>query len=474
MSTPADSADGCSDTLLPSGGHHPLPDHGKFHPEDRIYRLRPMSRLVFVNRYYYPDESATSLMASDLATGLARCGHEVVVVTSRQGADDPRVQLPATETIGGVEIVRIRTSRFGRSSLAGRALDYLTFYISGFLALRRILRKNDLLVAMTDPPLFSVVAVAVTRRRGTRLINWIQDLYPETATALGVLSTDGQIAGILTRWRDRALQAAIDNVAIGEQMAARLRNLGVPADRVTVIPNWADGEAIVPLGRRDNPLRGTWVQDDAFVVAYSGNMGRAHDLEGLLGAASQIAAAATLPGGTSAARVQLLFIGSGHQQPRLEAEAANRGLENIVFRPFQHRSRLRQTLGVADLHVVALKPGLDGLIVPSKLYGALAAGRPVLFLGSTDSEVSKLLEAHDCGTTADPDDVTLITETIIAYAADPERCRQQGENARRLFEEAFTRDIAVSAWSELLDALARSGRGDNASRDPVGQVARRL
>jgi colanic acid biosynthesis glycosyl transferase WcaI len=412
-----------------------------------------MSRVVFVNRFYYPDESATSQMLTDLAAGLARRGLNVMVVTSRLRIDEPGADLPPREIQDGVDIHRVRTSRFGRANMPGRALDYLTFYLFAAVVLLRLLRAEDVLVVKTDPPMFSVIAARIARRRSARLVNWLQDLYPETASALGVLPEHGRIVRLLARWRNRALQAADLNVAIGEHMAAFIRALGIADERVAVIPNWADGAAIAPLAHSENPLRREWFPDDAFVVAYSGNMGRAHDLSGLLAAAAQIAATAAHPGGETAARVCFLFIGGGHQQRALRAEARRRGLSNIVFRPFQPRTRLRESLGVADLHVVALKPVLEGLVVPSKVYGALAAGRPVLFLGARNGEIGRLLTAHACGIPVAPDAPRAIAETILAHAADPERCHREGNNARRLFEGAMHRDTAVQRWACLLNPL---------------------
>ena len=426
-----------------------------------------MSRIVFVNRFYDPDESATGQMLTDLATGVARRGREVSVVTSRQRADDPHAVLPARETRDGVKIVRVRTSRFGRPGIAGRTLDYLTFHLSAAAALMGLLRAGDVIVAMTDPPLLSVMALAIARYKHARLVNWLQDLYPETAVALSILPAKGRVARLLARWHNRTLKAADRNVAIGRRMAELIRALGVPAERVAVIPNWANGEAITPLAHRNNGLRAAWFPPDDFVVAYSGNMGRAHALDGLLGAASLLAEAAARPREGVAARVRFLFVGSGHQEPKLRTDAAGAGLGNVTFQPLQPRSELRQSLGLADLHVVALKPELEGLIVPSKLYGALAAGRPVLFLGAADSEISELLETRDCGTAADPGDPQSIAEKILACARSPELCQRQGENARRLFEETFSRRAALESWVDLLEALLGETARETTSATPA-------
>src|SRR5512140_1118252 len=162
-------------------------------------------RIIFLNRYFYPDHSATSQMLSDLAFFLAGAGHEVCVVTSRQRYDDAGAVLPARERIDGVEVHRVRTTRFGRDNLVGRAADYATFYLAAGWRLWRIARVGDVVVAKTDPPLISVVASVVARWRRAPLVNWVQDVFPEVAEALGVRALKGPQAALLRWLRNRAL-----------------------------------------------------------------------------------------------------------------------------------------------------------------------------------------------------------------------------------------------------------------------------
>ncbi len=140
-----------------------------------------MSRLIFVNRFFFPDHSATSQILSDLAFDLSSAGRDVHVIASRQIYDDPKASLPKHETISGVQVHRVASTRFGRAALAGRAVDYVSFYRSVQRVLGEIARRGDVIVVKTDPPLTSVVAMGAARRGGARLVNWLQDLYPEIA-----------------------------------------------------------------------------------------------------------------------------------------------------------------------------------------------------------------------------------------------------------------------------------------------------
>jgi len=400
-------------------------------------------RVVFVNRYYHPDISATSQILTDLAVHLApRC--DVQVVTSRQRIDDPAAALPAEERVQGVTIHRVWTSRFGRERLAGRAFDYATFQALAAWRILRLARRGDLVVAMTDPPLMSVPARWAAHAKGARLVNWVQDLFPEIAEALGVRLASGMPGRILAGLRNASLRHAEANVALCDLMAGRLAALGVAPAKLRAIHNWSDGTAIRPLAPEANPLRAEWGLQGRYVVGYSGNMGRAHDLAPLLEAARRL---------TGRDDIAFLFIGTGPQRAALEAAA--RGLPNVAFRPYQPRERLGESLAVPDCHVVSLKPALEGLVMPSKLYGSLAAGRPVLFIGARDGEIGTLMARHDIGRRVAPDDTEALVQAIRGLADHPAESRRMGANGRALFEGRYERAMAFAAW----DALIESFRG---------------
>jgi glycosyltransferase involved in cell wall biosynthesis len=401
-------------------------------------------KVVFLNRYFHPDISATSQMLSDLAFHLAD-EFEVHVVTSRQKYDAPDARLPSSECVRRVHVHRVWTSRFGRAWLPGRALDYLTFYVSATLRLLRLARRDDVVVAMTDPPLVSIPAGLVARLRRARLVNWLQDVFPEAARELGVGLFAGPLGSAAAWLRDRSLRLAGVNVVLAEGMAATVEARGIDPGRIEVIHNWAHGEEILPLDPRQNPLRDAWGLAGKFVVGYSGNMGRAHDLLPVLDAAERLA------GRTD---ICFLFIGDGKQRAALEAEVARRGIRNVVFQPYQAREALGRSLTVSDCHLVSLKPALEGLIVPSKLYSSLAAGRPVLFLGSAKGEVARLIGGRDpCGMRVAGDDGPGLAAAIEMLRDDPSRCTRMGAAGRRLFEAQFDRPIAMRQWSNLVRRL---------------------
>lgn len=415
-------------------------------------------RLVFVNRFFFPDHSATSQILTDLCFALAARGHEVHVVTSRLRYDEPSASLAGEESASGVRIHRVWTSRFGRGALAGRAIDYLTFYLSALWRLVMLADRSTILVAKTDPPMISVVAALAARATGARLVNWTQDLFPEVAVVVGMRLMRPALARSLAALRDWSFACAALNVAIGARMREKLLGRGLADSNVAVIHNWADGEAIVPQpgtgggtgARHDNaeanPLRREWGLEGKFVVGYSGNVGRVHEFATVLDAARQLA---------NREDVVFLFIGGGHQLDILKGEAGRRGLANVQFRPYQPRERLAQSLGACDAHLVTLRPELEGLVLPSKFYGISAAGRPVLFVGSADGEIARLVDEGQCGQAFQAGDAHALAQCIRGLADEPARARQWGENGRRLFDARFSMRIAVDRWEQILAGVAQ-------------------
>ena len=439
-----------------------------------VYRrcfLGGLLKVIFLNRFFYPDHSATSQMLSDLAFQLAGRGHTVQVITSRLTYEGDRMLSP-NESVANVAISRVATTAFGRDKLLGRALDYFTFYLSAGIRLALDAGPGDVVVVKTDPPMLSVVAGPIARAKGARTINWLQDLFPEVATALGIGQTKTQkwAFSLLRRLRDLTLRYADANVVLGERMAARLKKRRVPQERITIIANWADGNQIHPIERTRNALRKEWRLQDAFVVGYSGNLGRAHSFETFLTAVAhleaqqkaKITAYTYANAGDSAWRpssdedlasrhhIRWLFIGGGAQTEKLREAVRERRYESVMFRPYQSRDRLSESLSVPDVHLISLKPNLEGLIVPSKFYGIAAAGRPAIFIGNPDGELARIIRDSKIGFVIRDGDGIGLAETILKLARNPDLAIKQGARARRLFDTKYDFPHAVTAWERLI------------------------
>lgn len=402
-------------------------------------------RVLFVNRFFHPDHSATSQMLTDLAKDLHGAGMDVEVITGRQLIDDARARLAARECVDGIDVHRVWSTRYGRGSLFGRGIDYLTFYVAAGWSLARLCRRGDVLVAKTDPPMISVVAAWVARWRGAHLVNWLHDLFPEIAERVGVPMMRGLLAQALRGLRNRSLRSARCNVAIGSRMAEQLRALGVAPERIAVIHNWCDGSEVCPRPLDGHDLRAAWNLDGRTVVMYSGNMGYAHEFGTMLDAAERL---------RDRTDIVFVLIGDGVQRPFIESEVARRELSNVRLERYRPRADLGQSLTAADAHLVSLLPRLEGLMVPSKFYAVAAAGRPVVFIGAADGEVARLIGEADCGCRVEVGAGAALARQIEALAAHPETGQRQGAAARRLLDERFDRRLAANAWQRTLRSVA--------------------
>ena len=376
--------------------------------------------VLFINRVYPPDFAATGQLLAELATALATDGWCVTVVCARTtpGA-------PGEEVTNGVRVARVGGLPFTRESHWMRALSYLSLYP---LLLWRVWRQQpraDVIVTMTDPPLQLVLGPVLRWLTGARIVHWAQDIYPELAEELGVVP-----AGLVTRalrvvstW---GLKRYDRIVVVGRCMRTRLLERGIAAEAVSVIPNWADAELVRPVAPEENPFRTEHGLDDRFVVMYSGNLGLAHPFEQILDGAARLATA--LP------EALIVFVGVGPRLPWVKQQVEERGLGNVRFLPPQPKASLGESLSAADLHLACMHHNLCGLVVPSKVYGVLAAGRPCLFLGPAESEAACLIREHRCGEVLPSADGVTLAECITQWCGDRDRVEIAGRRARAAAE----------------------------------------
>jgi len=397
-----------------------------------------MARITLLNQYYAPDEAATAQMVADLGEALGRGGHDVVAIASNRSYANRERRYRRREVIDGVEVHRVWSTALGRGSLLARLTDYGFFFL-GAAAQLLLGKRPDIVIVLTTPPLIGLIALFASRLRDFRVVLWSMDVYPDVAVALGTIRSNsvvGRTLAALSRFLVRRVDVTI---ALGESMAVRLREHG--ASRVEVIHNWANEASVIPRPSIGHPLREQWKWSNRFVVAYSGNLGLAHEFETVLNAARRLAE--TDP------RVLFAFIGAG---PRTsEVLQAAREIPNVEFHELVPRARLGEMLTAADVHLVTLLPQMAGLVVPSKIYGVLAAGRPAIYVGPMAGEVHEIIKEGLCGSTVMNDDVGGLVEAVSAYARDEEKTARQGQNGRRFFERHFTRRMGTDAFLRLVN-----------------------
>jgi colanic acid biosynthesis glycosyl transferase WcaI len=395
-------------------------------------------RILVLNQYYWPGVEATAHLLTELCEALAT-DYDVEVVTGvLHGHEDE----PAAGERNGVRITRVTSTAYERSELGRRAANYFSYLGS---ALGHALRgpAPDLVVCMTDPPIIGDLGVVVGRRFDAPVLVISQDVFPEIATELGRLRNPA-VVGVLAALVGAYLRRADRIVAIGETMRERLEAKGAPPDRVRVIPNWVDTNAITPQPR-DN----AWAQKhdlvSRFVVMHSGNVGHAQDLDSLVRAATFLRDLDDL-------RVVIAGFGARHR----EMVALSRRLEvghRVRFFPYQPRERLPLSLSSADLHVVGLAKGLAGYVVPSRLYGILAAGRPVIAAAEGTSETARLVREVGCGIVIDPGKPELLARTIRQAAEGGYDLEGMGSKGRAYVEREADRSVAMSRYRAVVGEL---------------------
>jgi glycosyltransferase involved in cell wall biosynthesis len=282
----------------------------------------------------------------------------------------------------------------------------------------------------------------IATRAHAPMIVWLQDVFPEVAQRFGIPGMSGLAARTFIRLRNTSLRNASQIVVIGESMRSIIsQSVGREANSINVIHNWADGEAIVPIAHETNRLRAAWAEAGAFVVGYSGNLGRVHEFDTLLGAAQ------CLSPDTS---VRFVIVGTGPRLQEVRLKVTQLGLKNISFHPLQPREELSLSLGVPDVHIAVLRPEFEGLVHPSKIYGIMAAGRPIIFVGDYRGEASKMIQAHDFGYAVECGNAAGLARAIQALKEAPDERRRMGLNARMSFEAHYDMPIALAQWEMLL------------------------
>jgi glycosyltransferase involved in cell wall biosynthesis len=403
-------------------------------------------KVILVNRYFYPDESATSRMVTSLVEGLSRSGHRHLhVVTSRSRHDDTGNTFSKRERIAGATVHRVWTTRFGRAGLIGRALDYLTFHLALVWQLLCLARRGDICVVCTDPPLLSVSVLIPTMIMGARRVNWVMDLFPEVAIDLGLLRKDSLESRAALWVRDMSFERADMNIALTGKMAEYLGARGIPPHKRKIIHHWSDGAAIKPVPPHESKLRQEWGLQGKIVVGYSGNMGRAHEFATVLEAARRL---------SHRPDIVFLFVGGGYHKNWIEGEAGRLGLRNILMKPLQPRERLSDSLAASDVHLVSLLPDMEPYIVPSKFYGIAAAGRPTLFVGHRDGEIARTVARAGCGAAIEVGDGEGLKREILKMADSEPLRNAMGARARALFEAEFSEARGLADWSKLLNDLS--------------------
>ncbi len=422
-------------------------------------------RILFINRSYWPDTEATGQLLTSLCEGLTDDYEVEVLAGSPNHVQNKKI----AATVGmvrrhGVVIQRVSHTRFSKSSWLGRLLNLISFTVAAFLAILWRRPKPDLIITETDPFFLPLLGQFAKWWHGVPFVAYLQDIYPDVAISVGKAKE-----GTVTRFLRRKLVAACNQadrvVVLSEDMKERCIANGVRHPLIDIIPNWADCNLIRPV-KVDNEFRKQHLLHDKFVVMYSGNLGMVHLLDPILDAAVQL---------RNDSRITFVFIGEGVQKSKLMRQAADQELTNVRFFTYQPREYLSHSLSAADIQIISMLPTAKGCIVPSKLYGILAAETAVLSLCPTDSDVSRLVEKEDVGVVCDPEPsetlATRLATTIRRMADHSESVQKQGQRGRRLCFKEFDRPLQIRRFSSVMNRVLGSAGSNFPTRIPANPLS---
>jgi colanic acid biosynthesis glycosyl transferase WcaI len=441
-------------------------------PASHLADLRPDvgagRKVLFINQYYWPDHASTAQHLADLAESSAASGYECHVLCARGRYQPGEPDLPAYEVHEGVHIHRVRATSLGRRGTLARMTDYLSFY-AGALLKAMALPRFDAVVTLTTPPIIGLIGTLLERIKGSRHVYWSMDLHPDASLALGRMSPRNAVVRGL-RWLSAFVYRKADRVVVlGPYMADLVALKGVPADRIRTIPVWSRREEIYPIPRGSNTLRKSLGLGDAFVAMYSGNLGLAHSFDEFIEAARRL---------RDRSDIVFLFAGGGPRLGEVKAAQEREGLANIRFLEYVPRAALHMSLSMADAHLISMRPEMTGIVVPGKLYGVMAAGRPAVFVGPRHCETADTIRTAGCGITVDRGDVDGLVDALTRLAADPSLARWMGERGRSAFLAGHEQRLCCAQWRDLLAELTRADAtpavpGDSPNRRPsLGPTAR--
>lgn len=381
-------------------------------------------RFLAINQFFWPDPAPTGQLLKDLCESIDRSVHSVAVI-----CDYAYDFKPDTGIKFGVNIYGAGSGRFSRH-FWGRICSYASFFKDSTITSFRN-GPADVVLTLTTPPLISLVGTILKKLRGSRHFIWEMDIYPDVAVELNVLKRGSPVTWLIGALADFSRKRADGIIALDDDMKGRLVARGIPEHRIFVVENWADGEVLKPAPFNPGPL----------VVQYSGSLGLAHDEHTILKVMRQL---------RNDRRFRFMFVGGGAKRQQLEQSCESEGIGNVELRDYARPSELCSSLALGHLGLVTQLPETLGSVMPSKTYGIMAAGRPVLYVGPRQSTTARMLERYECGWQINPGDAAAMIGLLERLDRDRDLLWSAGANARSAFEKHYDKRIGTTKILSIL------------------------
>jgi len=403
-----------------------------------------MKRILLISQYFYPEMISTGHILTELLLELSAKGVKSSVVCA-QPTYYSRDILKRRINHQGIDIIRTSNTQYDKNSLKGKIFNSVSFLLHAVLLSQKFGGQCPVLT-VTNPPFLGVVGPVLKRLRERSFILIIHDLYPDIAVNMGYLKAGSPITSLWKLVNQWIFRKASFIVVLGRDMKKLLRSRlpGKEGDKVVYIPNWADPTIISPIERAENPFIRSLGVENKFIVQYSGNMGLTHDMETIVEAAHELRDDHT---------IHFIMIGGGGKLSKIRGMAKDYELSNMTFLAYQPRENLKNSLGASDVSLISLEEGAQGLSVPSKLYGAMASGRPIIANVPGDSEVAMTLGEFNCGIVTRPKDVSEMVKTILSLKSNEAERKAMGQRAYKAFMENFTVQKCADQYYKLIEQI---------------------
>ncbi len=420
---------------------------GFFENKNRVKTNKQKFCLSIITQFYPPDYAATGQLIQELATQLGEENIRVNVFTGQPGYAFDNGKAPRIEEKNRVKVKRTRATQLLSKKILGKALNGVIFSIRAGLHILRHRKKNDVLLLTTAPPFLFTVGYLANLLFRIPYVCLVYDLYPDVVIEFGLISPRNPIAKLWNWLNDRIWSRAKGIIVLSDTMKERIATKHPQASsKISVIHNWANADWIKPIAKEQNWFACQHGTNHKFTVLYSGNLGRCHDLETMLGAIQLL----------KDEDVRFVFIGAGAKHELCRKTVEEWGLLNCTFLPYQDRAHLPYSLTACDLALVSIAPRMEGVVVPSKLYGVMAAGRAIAAICEPHSYLRELIDGTNCGACFNNNDCKGLANFIRFLAKNPKIAIKMGQAGRKHLEANFTPKIIAQQYQEVLNPQNQS------------------
>jgi glycosyltransferase involved in cell wall biosynthesis len=409
--------------------------------EQYQYRHKKLLKLSIITEFFPPDYAATGQLIEELVKNLEQQGISIEVFTGQPGYAFGVSTAPCVEQVGNIRIRRSRSARLWSGRVRGKAINGVLFTLRAIVHLVKNARRHDVFLLTSAPPFLPIVGYLVHLFFGVSYVCLIYDIYPDIAIALGVIPPKHWLARFWRTLNQKIWQKSQGIIVLSPAMKQRvIANCPEVADKVSVIHSWGDPDLIQAIAKQENWFAKKYNLVNKFTVLYSGNMGRCHDMDTIVHAAKLL----------QDEPIQFVFIGGGPKKEALIREVNRLGLSNFLFLPYQDKQVLPYSLTACDLSLVSVEPGMDSLVAPSKLYPALATGRPVAVVCSEYSYLKQLIADAECGASFENGDSQGLAEFILMLNSDRQLAERMGKASRQYLQSNFTPTIIAKEYLRVL------------------------